>query len=85
MAVNWARIFNRLWELINPTDQTDPTYFSGGRFISTVREIDAYFPDYGQYINQRRTSGKITSRKDYFMTSCSVFRKVLDLSSFKNS
>ncbi len=34
-----------------------------------MREIDPYFPDYGQYIDQRRISGKSTSRKDYFMTS----------------
>jgi hypothetical protein len=66
MAVNWARIFNRLWEIINPSEQTAPAYFSGGRFIGTVREIDPYFPDYTQYIDQRRSSGKSTSRKDYF-------------------
>jgi len=66
MAVNWARVFNRLWEIINPPEQTAPAYFSGGRFIGAVREIDPYFPDYNQYIDQRRASGKSTSRKDYF-------------------
>jgi len=66
MAINWARVFNRLWEVINPPDQTAPTYFSGSRFIGVVRQIDPYFPDYTQYIDQRKAANKITSRKDYF-------------------
>src|SRR6266705_2578217 len=66
MKTDWARIFNRLWEVINPADQSAPTYFSGGRFITVVREIDPYFPDYGQYIEQRRSSGCSTTRRDYF-------------------
>jgi len=66
MVVNWARVFNRIWEVINPSDQTAPTYFSGGRFIGVVREIDPYFPDYSQYIDQRKSSNKRNSRKDYF-------------------
>jgi hypothetical protein len=66
MITNWARVFNRLWEVINPPDQTAPTYFSGGRFIGVVREIDPYFPDYTQYIDQRKAGNKRTSRKDYF-------------------
>jgi hypothetical protein len=66
MVVDWARVFNRLWEIINPPDQTAPTYFSGGRFIGVVREIDPYFPDYTQYIEQRKARNKRTSRKDYF-------------------
>jgi hypothetical protein len=66
MTVNWARVFNQLWEVINPSDQARPTYFSGGRFITTVREVDPYFPAYAQYIDQRKSSNKSTSRKDYF-------------------
>jgi hypothetical protein len=66
MVVNWARVYNRLWEIINPADQTHPVYFSGGRFISAVREVDPYFPNYAQYMDQRKTSGKSTSRRDYF-------------------
>ena len=66
MVANWARVFNRLWEIINPPDQTAPTYFSGGRFIGVVREIDPYFPDYTQYIEERKAANKRTSRKDYF-------------------
>jgi hypothetical protein len=66
MPVNWTRVFNRLWEVINPSDQTAPTYFSGGRFIGVVRNVDPYFPDYTQYIEQRKSTNKRTSRKDYF-------------------
>src|SRR5438132_6137646 len=66
MVVNWARVYNRLWEIINPADQTHSVYFSGGRFISAVREVDPYFPNYAQYMDQRKTTGKSTSRKDYF-------------------
>ena len=66
MAINWARVFNRLWEVINPPDQTAPTYFSGSRFIGVVRQIDPYFPDYTQYIDQRKAANERTGRKDYF-------------------
>lgn len=63
MDVNWVRIFNRLFEIINSDGEA---YFSGGRFISKVREVDPYFPDYTRYIEERRASGKSTSRKDYY-------------------
>lgn len=63
MSINWTRIYNRLFEIVNTTGEC---YFSGGRFIATVREVDPYFPDYSQYISERRASGKSTSRKDYF-------------------
>jgi len=66
MTIDWARVFNRVWEIINPADQSASTYFSGGRFMAVVREIDPYFPDYGQYIENRRSSGRSTTRKDYF-------------------
>lgn len=61
--MNWVRVFNRLFEIINSQGEC---YFSGGRFISCVREVDPYFPDYYQYIEQIRAQGKSTSRKDYF-------------------
>ena len=43
-----------------------PCTSSGPRFIDAVRKTDPYFPDYGQYIEQRRESDKSTTRKDYF-------------------
>ncbi len=61
--MNWVKIFNRLFEIINTDGET---YFSGSRFINKVREIDPYFANYNQYIGQRNNDGKSTSRKDYF-------------------
>lgn len=62
---NWIEIFNRLFEVINV--QEDPrTYFSGSRFIRTLKEIDQYFPDYNQYIKLRNGQGKSTSRKIFY-------------------
>ncbi len=72
MAVNWVRIFNRLFEIINSEGDA---YFSGGRFISKVREVDAYFPDYNQYIKKRKDGGKSTSRKDYYYDILQGFKE----------
>jgi hypothetical protein len=64
MAANWVTVFNRLFEIIN--QKGTPSYFSGPRFIDKVREIDQYFPQYRQYIDERHRTGKSTSRKGYF-------------------
>jgi hypothetical protein len=61
--INWARVFNRVFELINTVG---PGYYSGGRYFGALREVDPYFPDYSRYIDSRRTAGKSTSRKDYY-------------------
>ena len=63
MVVNWVRVYNRLFELLNTTG---PMYFSGPRFISKIREVDPHFPNYNQYLEARRLDGKSTSRSDYF-------------------
>lgn len=61
--MNWVRIFNRLWEIINtPGD----LYYSGPRFINSVREVDPYYPNYSQFIDQRNQQGLSTSRRNYF-------------------
>ncbi|WP_020597360.1 toll/interleukin-1 receptor domain-containing protein [Spirosoma panaciterrae] len=60
--LTFAREFNKLLEVLNRKE----SYFSGGKFISVVREIDPYFPDYTQFINSRKSDNKSTSRKDYF-------------------
>jgi hypothetical protein len=59
----WVRICYRLFEII---DSEGESYFSGGRFISKVREIDPYFHSSSQYIDERRRQGKSTSRRGYF-------------------
>lgn len=61
----WIEIYNRLFELINNQGDT-ATYYSGSRFINTVREFDPYFPDYTQFIEQRNREGKSTSRKIFY-------------------
>ena len=61
--VTWVRVFNRLFEIINSSGEA---YFSGPRFISKVREVDPYFPNYTQYIDERNSKRESTSRKDYF-------------------
>ena len=63
MPIDWARAYNQLFEII---DLQDATYFSGPRFIRKIRELDPYFPNYYQYIDDRRRSGRSTTRQDYF-------------------
>jgi len=62
--MNWATIFNRLFELIDQ-DGT-PNYFSGPRFMRAAREVNPYFPTYQQFIEQRRVEVKSTTRREYF-------------------
>lgn len=63
--MNWIEIYNRLFELINNQGDT-ATYYSGPRFINTVREFEPYFPDYNQFLEQRNREGKSTSRKIFY-------------------
>ncbi len=65
VPINWIEIYNRLFELINNRDDS-ATYFSGPKFISTIKEFQPYFPDYAQYIDQRNREGKSTSRKIFY-------------------
>ncbi|MTG99103.1 TIR domain-containing protein [Myroides sp. BIT-d1] len=62
---NWIEIYNRLFEVINNQSDT-ATYFSGPRFIDTIRQYEPFFPDYPQFINQRNFEGKSTSRKIFY-------------------
>ena len=63
--IEWFKSYNMIFELINKQDDS-ATYFSGPRFISTVREFQPYFPDYRQYIDLRNSEGKSTTRKIYY-------------------
>ncbi|MEZ4874893.1 MAG: toll/interleukin-1 receptor domain-containing protein [Flavobacteriaceae bacterium] len=63
--MNWIEIYNRLFEIINNQGDTS-TYFSGPRFINTLREFDKYHPDYAQYIDLRNQQGKSTSRRIFY-------------------
>ena len=64
--MNWKKIFNRIYTLINPNDQSASTYFSGPRYISTIQEIDPDFSPYSAYIEERKKNKQSTSRKDFF-------------------
>ena len=72
MSVNWVRIYNRLFEIID--DQGD-TYFSGPRFISKVREEDPYFHSYAQYMRECKRLRKSTSRREYFYDILTEFEE----------
>lgn len=64
--MNWNKLFNRIYRLINPDDQSLSTYFSGPRYISTVQEIDPDFSSYTNFIEERKKNKQSTSRKDFF-------------------
>jgi len=61
---DWVRAFNALFGILDQSGT--PTYYSGGRFISKVREVDPYFPDYKQFIDERNRTNKSTSRRNYY-------------------
>ncbi|WP_430412110.1 toll/interleukin-1 receptor domain-containing protein [Kordia sp.] len=69
--INWVREYNKLLVTINKKE----SYFSGGTFISIIREFDPYFHDYLQYINFRKNEGLSTSRKDYFYDILMSFKE----------
>lgn len=65
--------YNELFDLINHKDTN--SYFSGPRFLGIIKEFDAAFPDYTQYMEYRKTKGLNTSRKNYFYDILSVFQE----------
>jgi hypothetical protein len=64
--MNWNKLFNRIYRIINPDDPSLPTYFSGPRFISIIQQLDPDFPSYSEYVAERKTNNQSTSRKDFF-------------------
>lgn len=64
-SMDWIEIYNRLFEIVN-NQYDQSTYFSGPRFINTLREFDQYHPDYNQYIQLRNRQGKSTSRRIFY-------------------
>ena len=65
IKMNWIEIYNRLFEVINVQGDAS-TYFSGPRFIKTLKEFNQYHPDYTQYISLRNEQGKSTSRRIFY-------------------
>jgi hypothetical protein len=60
----WVRAWNRLLALIDQSGTH--SYISGPDFIKMVREVDPEFGDYRQFIFERQSQGKSTSRKEFF-------------------
>lgn len=60
-----TELYNRIFELINNKEDT-ATYFSGPRFIDTVRKFSPYYPTYSQYMENRNDEGKSTTRKIFY-------------------
>lgn len=63
MPMNWIAVWNRLWSIL---DSQGECYYSGGRFLDSLREVDPAVPAYGDLMQQLKAQGKSTSRKDYF-------------------
>jgi hypothetical protein len=61
--INWVAIFNRLFEIIN---QSGDVYYGGSRFLNVVREVTYRVPSYTKFIEERRSQGLSTSRRDYY-------------------
>jgi hypothetical protein len=61
--MNWVRIWNRLWRML---DMPAPCYFSGPRFLASIREVNPDVPQYGELMEARRQANLSTSRRDYF-------------------
>lgn len=87
LETNWIEIYNKLFELINNQNNT-ATYFSGPRFIGTVKQFVSYFPNYRQYIDKRNLEGKSTTRKIFYYdilldldkkTRLSVINRILEI------
>ncbi len=88
----FLEVYNKMFEMINDKEDS-ATYYSGPRFIQTVKEFNQYFPDYNQYIALRNKEGKSTTRKIFYLDILfnlstelrfNVIFRILDvLSSFK--
>jgi hypothetical protein len=64
MALDWSGIWKRVFKLIDT--QGTPSYYSGTRFISAVQEIDPYFSNYTEYIQERVKLNQSTTRRDWY-------------------
>lgn len=61
----WVEIYNSLFKIINVIEDTS-TYFSGPRFINTLKNYEQFHPDYNQYIMLRKENGESTTRKIFY-------------------
>lgn len=68
MAIQWEEAYYRLLDIIDAGGNTEaPEYFSGTRFINTLKGISYRFPqNYTKYIQGRAAQKQPTSRKVFF-------------------
>jgi hypothetical protein len=70
--VIWTPILNRTIKVIDPDG---PARLSGGQFIRMMQEVDPYLSDYSQFIEERRLTGKSTTRRDFFRDILTEFNE----------
>ncbi|WP_126247844.1 hypothetical protein [Chitinophaga rhizosphaerae] len=68
MAIHWEEAYYRLFDIIEAGGNREaPEYFSGPRFINTLKGISYNFPqNYTKYIQMRSNKKLPTSRKVYY-------------------
>ncbi len=64
MKINWIKLYNRLFEIINQSGKD--CYYTGSRFLDEIRTINYSVPSYSAYIENRKKEQVSTSRRDYF-------------------
>ncbi len=63
LMIKWNAVYNRLQKLLDiPCD----SYFSGSRFIRVVQQFNLDLSNYSAYIEERKSAGKSTTRRDFF-------------------
>jgi hypothetical protein len=58
IEVSWVPIWKRTFKLI---DTAGDSYYSGGKFIRAVQEVDPYFPTYSEYMEERKSDRRCCS------------------------
>jgi hypothetical protein len=61
--IKWNSVFTRLMKLM---DIQGPTYYSGPRFLSVVRQFNDDLAPYHEFLEERKKLGKSTTRSYYF-------------------
>ncbi len=61
--IKWNAVFTRLMKLM---DIPGDTYYSGPRFMRTIRQFNEDLMNYGDFMEFRKSTGKSTTRSYYF-------------------
>ncbi|SFE63879.1 hypothetical protein SAMN05518672_108199 [Chitinophaga sp. CF118] len=68
MPINWEQAYHRLFDIIDADGNKEaPQYFTGSKFINTLKGISYNFPqNYSRYIETRTNQKQSTSRRLYY-------------------